>query len=621
MALHLCRDYLTQNVTVGSTRTYNESYVIALFLRRVLGYSYVGDTNYPINGVGTLLIATGDSTPTAATPTFNTGTKAGIANNGAFVEVSIPPSVRAVTAADIGRILVLKSPLYPTRNSGLFLITALQTGNNTTITVGSNGQSLPQATINVASTTGFPSSGTIFVTTAAGLQTVTYTGTTGTTFTGCSGGTGAMSTGGAVTNQNKYQIDYRANGDLALVEAVDTVPWYLYEKDANCPARGAGNGGAGYQGTGTSTTPRIILQSPHSTGYQVRICNESTNDTGVNTVNAPITVTPGFGGNSAGDFAIGGPHLHSILFWNLPNITSSADYKIGNGIGDDQGVATGIQFRITMFGDDTGQSFAIFGRRSNTTPSLPRSFVLTFGIPDNEVLITPLDTPIRRLFVLGNGAGDTNNAPASDISFAPGGGNVNLTIQGASFYNSPVSCHPMTLAYVTGNNQLNGPTFEANASDSPWISATELIPYDLMSGAIVNYAHGSNNPALPLYPRIMGQLPLIRNGRANFGEFQLTTDNASWTINAATNASPIQCTTTTTNNLVTGQTVCITGATGNTAANGTWVVTVLNGTQFTLNGSTGNGAFTGTATVLRGASWQHMRRGIYIPWNGPAVIP
>lgn len=71
----------------------------------------------------------------------------------------------------------------------------------TTIAAGSNGLSLPQATINVASTNvnpSFPDSGQILVTTSGGQQTVTYTGRTATTFTGCSGGTGTMSTGGDV---------------------------------------------------------------------------------------------------------------------------------------------------------------------------------------------------------------------------------------------------------------------------------------------------------------------------------------------------------------------------------------------------------------------------------------
>jgi hypothetical protein len=71
---------------------------------------------------------------------------------------------------------------------------------STTIAVASNGAALPQATINVASTTGFATTGAIYVTTTNGPQLVTYTGTTGTTFTGCLGGTGVMTTGNAVTS-------------------------------------------------------------------------------------------------------------------------------------------------------------------------------------------------------------------------------------------------------------------------------------------------------------------------------------------------------------------------------------------------------------------------------------
>lgn len=70
----------------------------------------------------------------------------------------------------------------------------------TTIAAGSNGVALPTATINVASTVGFPTSGDIIVDTDCGGKPVSYTGTTATTFTGCTGGGGIMSTGGIVTN-------------------------------------------------------------------------------------------------------------------------------------------------------------------------------------------------------------------------------------------------------------------------------------------------------------------------------------------------------------------------------------------------------------------------------------
>jgi hypothetical protein len=77
--------------------------------------------------------------------------------------------------------------------SGQFL------GGGTTITALSDGQILPQATINVVSTAIFAASGTIQVTTDMGVQNVTYTGKTPTSFTGCAGGAGTMNTGNLVT--------------------------------------------------------------------------------------------------------------------------------------------------------------------------------------------------------------------------------------------------------------------------------------------------------------------------------------------------------------------------------------------------------------------------------------
>jgi len=71
---------------------------------------------------------------------------------------------------------------------------------STTIAPGSNGATLPQATIHVASTTGFAGgTETIFVVSTSGTETVTCTGITGSTFTTCSGGTGTLATGNSVT--------------------------------------------------------------------------------------------------------------------------------------------------------------------------------------------------------------------------------------------------------------------------------------------------------------------------------------------------------------------------------------------------------------------------------------
>jgi hypothetical protein len=755
MATHLLRDYLSQNTTTAN-RQYISSYLTAIFLRRTLGYSYVGDTNFNINGVGQYLFATGDTTPTVA-PTFPGNSKAGIANNGAAIEISIPVGVRGVIPSDVGRILVFKSPLYPFRNSGIFLISSLQQGNATTIASGSNNVALPTGTINVGSTTGFPTSGTFFVgpnttsnpftnvsvasgsngltlptgtinisnianlqqptgsaliqsttgvqlvsytgvsganltgctggtgvintgntvqaaslltvasttgfpatgslnmLTLSGVQTITYTGTTASTFTGCTGltnflfvggtvfssnniqtitytntnatqftgctgGTGTLITGEPVYNQNKFVIDYRGNGDTALVEAADTVPWYLYDKDINCPVNGAVNtSSAGqYRGSGNSTTPRLILQSPHAIGWQVRICNETSTDTQTTFITSAITFAPGFVGSSIGDFPINGRHLHGGLYYD----TSNEIFNTGIGCGDNAG--TGPQYRYTMVGDDTGQSVHIFARRPLNATS-PPAFYLTFGFPDNEPFPFPLDN-VGRLYCLGNAySNNVGNSRLNDICLQVGHG-TNGAIQGAtmSLYNfGPKSCSPAILAYVTGNNQFAGPAFDAQAGDSPWTSSTEVLPVDLVSGVTQTWDNAISTQAFPYEPRVIGTLPFIRSGRTNFGDFVLATDTGSWSVSTTSGngVSPIQITTTTTNTLVTGQIVAISGVTGNTAANGTFTVSVINNTQFTLNGTTGNGTFGGGGTVLRGASFQHMRRGIYMPWNGPAVVP
>lgn len=78
----------------------------------------------------------------------------------------------------------------------------------TTIASGSNTQALPQATVNVGSTTGFAAAGQFTVLSSAGAQQVTYTGKSGTTFTGCTGGTGTLFTNERVT---QYPL-FLANG-------------------------------------------------------------------------------------------------------------------------------------------------------------------------------------------------------------------------------------------------------------------------------------------------------------------------------------------------------------------------------------------------------------------------
>jgi Tfp pilus assembly protein PilV len=104
--------------------------------------------------------------------------------------------------------------------------TSIQTGTtgSTTIASGSNNVALPVATINVASTSNFATSGSAKVTTSAGTQAVSYTGITSTSLTGVSGGTGTMSTGGAVV-QRTSKPNLCTSGTPQLLKLRVTVGW------------------------------------------------------------------------------------------------------------------------------------------------------------------------------------------------------------------------------------------------------------------------------------------------------------------------------------------------------------------------------------------------------------
>jgi hypothetical protein len=86
-------------------------------------------------------------------------------------------------------------------------------------TTTSGSHTLPVATINVASTSGFASSGALWVNTS---QYVTYTGTTSTTFTGCSGGTGVIGAGSDVRAAGTTTLKWSAQDFRELVDYINT---------------------------------------------------------------------------------------------------------------------------------------------------------------------------------------------------------------------------------------------------------------------------------------------------------------------------------------------------------------------------------------------------------------
>ncbi len=78
---------------------------------------------------------------------------------------------------------------------------------------------------------------------------------------------------------------------------------------------------------------------------------------------------------------------------------------------------------------------------------------------------------------------------------------------------------------------------------------------------------------------------------------QVTVDTDTLSITFATNTAPIVLTTATAHQLQPGDAVTIADVGGNTAANGTFTVTVLTSDTFALNGTTGNGVYASGGAV------------------------
>jgi hypothetical protein len=311
----------------------------------------------------------------------------------------------------------------------------------------------------------------------------------------------------------------------------------------------------------------------------------------------------GYGGTSTGDFTIGGTHTHVAQFLDGSFTSQYANTSTGNA---QQGVA----YRISLVGDDTGQSVCLYAR----TLSTGSNGIILMGIPDNEPSPPPVNT--NRPFVYG--CASTTDMGTIQLRWGAAQ-NVGFTYRDAN----PEMCGIAAWVNADGVSGTS-PTYSANAGDCPFTGTTEVLPLEVWGGIATDPAlsvpfPAAGNTVYSINQRFMGTAPYLRQGRTNFGTFTLSSDSvAAFTVSTTSGAgvSPIQITTSATNALVTGQTVVISGVTGNTAANGTFVITVIDNQHFTLNGTTGNNNFISGGTGNGTALWLHLQNGIYIAWNG-----
>ena len=94
-----------------------------------------------------------------------------------------------------------------------------------------------------------------------------------------------------------------------------------------------------------------------------------------------------------------------------------------------------------------------------------------------------------------------------------------------------------------------------------------------------------------------GLTPAVQYGEFLWWYFALADDLE---VGYASYSAPISIGTAKAHGLSTGASVVITGVKGNTAANGTWTITVTDATHFTLDGSSGSGDYTSGGAIFGG---------------------
>ena len=194
---------------------------------------------------------------------------------------------------------------------------------------------------------------------------------------------------------------------------------------------------------------------------------------------------------------------------------------------------------------------------------------------------------------------------------------------GAGFVESVASGPPITIAqtahgYITGNT-----VHIAGAGSGVWsITVTDANHYQLTTLISGGYTPAAGDAVLidlqttqcafnpstvtPYLSNVYKQTAGIMNAAGltpwlQFGEILhwFFSERMSQAVGYASFAAPISIGTVSPHGFTTGQTVIIAGVKGNTAANGTWPITVVDSTHFTLTGSSGNGTYvasTGTAS-------------------------
>jgi hypothetical protein len=201
----------------------------------------------------------------------------------------------------------------------------------------------------------------------------------------------------------------------------------------------------------------------------------------------------------------------------------------------------------------------------------------------------------------------TLNGSIGSGTYTSGGVAVNQDWGGASVWISPDNSNYVQLGKMYGPSRMGVLTAQLASATDP--DTTHTLAVDLtQSTGMLNSGTQADCDNFRTLCYVDGELISYEDATLTGAyRYDLGAHGSAAAITAASNASPIKITVAN-HGLNTGETVVVAGVGGNTAANGTWVITVVDASNFNLNGSTGNGAYTsgGTATVAA-----RLRRGVF----------
>ena len=141
-----------------------------------------------------------------------------------------------------------------------------------------------------------------------------------------------------------------------------------------------------------------------------------------------------------------------------------------------------------------------------------------FGLPEDETFPLP-PSSIQRLFVIGKATTNSEDQVDWLCGCTTQDGTTGLAYS-LDLKAGPITCVMASYVYAsTQDANTNGIRYDTGAGDTPFLSATEVIPVDLIAGTWGNlYASNSAYPQVfNLEPRRMGRFPIARQGRS-FGQ-------------------------------------------------------------------------------------------------------